>query len=115
VPSQSEVRVSTYHSARGVEARVVVLLDLAKLLENNPLNRNAQTLAYIGLTRSLRDTIIVEEKERRSRIGEMIEEIGERVRFEIDRERPRFLDLTLANLPEGYFANDTADDDPEDG
>ncbi|MFM7320737.1 MAG: DNA/RNA helicase domain-containing protein, partial [Armatimonadota bacterium] len=113
VPAPQEVRISTYHSARGVEARVVVLLDLAKLLENNPNHRNAQTLAYIGLTRSLRDTILVEERERRSRIGEMIEEIGERVRYEIDRERPRFLELNQANLPDGYFADD-GDDPPID-
>lgn len=98
-----QVRLSTYHSARGVEATIVVLLDLGKLMENTAAKGTTTRLAFIALTRSLRDTIVVEEKNHPSRLGAMIQEIGQRVRVEMERDRPRFRELSMENLPDGYF------------
>lgn len=64
-----QVRISTFHSCRGVEASIVVLLDLERLTER----KNARQQLYIGLTRAVRLAIVLEPDIAVSQLATLLE------------------------------------------
>ena len=64
-----QVRLSTFHSCRGVEASIVVLLDLERLTER----KNARQQLYIGLTRAVRLAIVLEPDIAVSQLATLLE------------------------------------------
>ncbi len=64
-----QVRLSTFHSCRGVEASIVVLLDLERLTERT----NARQQLYIGLTRAVRLAIVLEPDIAVSQLATLLE------------------------------------------
>jgi hypothetical protein len=64
-----QVRISTFHSCRGVEASLVVLLDLERLTER----KNARQQLYIGLTRAVRLAIVLEPDIAVSQLATLLE------------------------------------------
>jgi superfamily I DNA and RNA helicase len=64
-----QVRISTFHSCRGVEASIVVLLDLERLAER----KNARQQLYIGLTRAVRLAIVLEPDIAVSQLATLLE------------------------------------------
>lgn len=79
VAADNQVRICTYHSARGIEAKIVVLLDLNTLEEGNRDLGTTENLLYIALTRSLRETYIVEVDGIQSASGMMLKQINTEV------------------------------------
>jgi superfamily I DNA/RNA helicase len=79
VAADNQVRICTYHSARGIEAKIVVLLDLTTLEEANRELGTTENLLYIALTRSLRETYIVEMDEVESASGRMLKQVNTEV------------------------------------
>ena len=68
-PKDHQVRISTFHSSRGVEARIVVLLDLDRLAERT----RARQQLYIGLTRAIRLAIVLEPDIAVSQLATLLE------------------------------------------
>jgi len=68
-PKDHQVRISTFHSSRGVEARIVVLLDLNRLAERT----RARQQLYIGLTRAVRLAIVLEPDIAVSQLATLLE------------------------------------------
>lgn len=68
-PKDHQVRISTFHSSRGVEARIVVLLDLERLAERT----RARQQLYIGLTRAVRLAIVLEPDIAVSQLATLLE------------------------------------------
>lgn len=68
-PKDHQVRISTFHSSRGVEARIVVLLDLDRLAERT----RARQQLYIGLTRAVRLAIVLEPDIAVSQLATLLE------------------------------------------
>ena len=64
-----QVRLSTFHSCRGVEASIVVLMDLERLTER----KNARQQLYIGLTRAVRLAIVLEPDIAVSQLATLLE------------------------------------------
>jgi hypothetical protein len=64
-----QVRISTFHSCRGVEAGIAVLLDLERLAER----KNARQQLYIGLTRAVRLAIVLEPDIAVSQLATLLE------------------------------------------
>jgi thymidine kinase len=64
-----QVRLSTFHSCRGVEASIVVLMDLERLTER----KNARQQLYIGLTRAVRLAIVLEPDIAVSQLSTLLE------------------------------------------
>jgi hypothetical protein len=54
-----KVRVSTYHSARGIEGSRVVVFGMEHILSSAGSSEKAQNLAYIALSRALFELVIV--------------------------------------------------------
>jgi hypothetical protein len=79
VAADNQVRICTFHSARGIEAKIVVLLDLNTLDEANRDLGTTENLLYIALTRSLRETYIVELDGVESASGKMLKQINAEV------------------------------------
>ena len=79
VAADNQVRICTFHSARGIEAKIVVLLDLNTLEEANRDLGTTENLLYIALTRSLRETYIVELDGVESASGKMLKQINAEV------------------------------------
>jgi hypothetical protein len=79
VAADNQVRICTFHSARGIEAKIVVLLDLNTLEEANRDLGTTENLLYIALTRSLRETYIVELDGVESVSGKMLKQINAEV------------------------------------
>jgi hypothetical protein len=69
VARDHQVRISTFHSCRGVEASIVVLLDLERLTER----KNARQQLYIGLTRAVRLAIVLEPDIAVSQLATLLE------------------------------------------
>ena len=69
VARDHQVRISTFHSCRGVEASIVVLLDLERLTER----KNARQQLYIGLTRAVRLAIVLEPDIAVSQLSTLLE------------------------------------------
>lgn len=69
VARDHQVRISTFHSCRGVEASIVVLLDLRRLTER----KNARQQLYIGLTRAVRLAIVLEPDIAVSQLATLLE------------------------------------------
>ena len=68
-PRDHQVRISTFHSSRGVEASIVVLLDLERLAERT----RARQQLYIGLTRAVRLAIVLEPDIAVSQLATLLE------------------------------------------
>jgi hypothetical protein len=68
-PRDHQVRISTFHSSRGVEASIVVLLDLERLAERT----RARQQLYIGLTRAVRLAIVLEPDIAVSQLSTLLE------------------------------------------
>jgi ATP-dependent exoDNAse (exonuclease V) beta subunit len=68
-PRDHQVRISTFHSSRGVEASIVVLLDLERLAERT----RARQQLYIGLTRAVRLAIVLEPDIAVSQLASLLE------------------------------------------
>ena len=64
-----QVRLSTFHSCRVVEASIVVLMDLERLTER----KNARQQLYIGLTRAVRLAIVLEPDIAVSQLATLLE------------------------------------------
>ena len=75
VAADDQVRICTYHSARGIEAQIVILLDLNYLDGAETTLGPIENLLYIALTRSLRETYIIEKDQEESVSGKMLEQI----------------------------------------
>jgi superfamily I DNA and RNA helicase len=73
--ADDQVRICTYHSARGIEAQIVILLDLNYLDGAETTLGPIENLLYIALTRSLRETYIIEKDQEESVSGKMLEQI----------------------------------------
>ncbi|MFM7187234.1 MAG: AAA family ATPase [Armatimonadota bacterium] len=69
VARDHQVRISTFHSCRGVEASIVVLMDLERLTER----KNARQQLYIGLTRAVRLAIVLEPDIAVSQLATLLE------------------------------------------
>jgi hypothetical protein len=59
-PEPNEVRLTTYHSARGIEAHTVILFDLNTLYVNFQGQELVEKLLYIGLTRCRSRAFVVD-------------------------------------------------------
>lgn len=68
-PKDHQVRISTFHSSRGVEASLVILLDLERLAERP----RARQQLYIGLTRAVRLAIVLEPDIAVSQLATLLE------------------------------------------
>lgn len=78
VVPQGHVRLTTIHSARGIEASRVVLLDLARGISADDAHlQNSRIMCYIALSRAQRATTIVVPDSSKNPYVTFIEKLNE--------------------------------------